>query len=208
MVNHVPAPPDARGRSRYLSCGLTRLAGWGKLRAGWGRMDMRHPVMAMLSVLALAGAVPAAGQRGPTCTLSAYVIDRDARGLNVRAGPSTSARVLRVISNDGSAVAQIRAQSGSWFRVSTIVNAEDDTTLFNGDGWVHASLLGLSVANDDPRLYAGPSRRSRTLARLVPDYSQVTLTGCAGDWARVRSGRREGWLSRGGQCSNPLTTCP
>jgi hypothetical protein len=45
------------------------------------------------------------------------------------------------------------------------------------------------------------------LARLVADESQVTLIGCAGTWARVRSGGRTGWLSRGGQCSNPLTTC-
>ncbi len=169
---------------------------------------MRHAFKAMLSALALASAVPAVGQqRGATCSISAYVIDRDARGLNIRAAPSGSARVLQVVSNEGSAVARIVGQSGAWFRVSTITDAESDRNLFRGDGWVHASLLGVSVANADPRLYARPSRQSRALARLVPDDSQVTLVGCAGDWAQVRAGRRLGWLSRGGQCSNPLTTC-
>ena len=170
---------------------------------------MRHSMLLMLSTLTLAGAVPAAGQqpRGPACDISAYVTDRDTHGLNVRAGPSSGARVLRVIPNDGSAVARIVGQSGGWFRVSVIVNAEDERVLFRGAGWVHASLLGLSVANGDPRLYTSPSRQSRPLARLVPDRSEVTLTGCSGTWARVRTGNREGWLARDGQCSSPLTTC-
>jgi len=169
---------------------------------------MRQPVTAILSTLALASAVPAAGQqRGTSCDISAYVIDRDAAGLNVRAGPSAVARVLAVVGNEGSAVARIRGQSGAWFRVSIIVDAERDENLFRGDGWIHASLLGLSVANTDPNLYARPRLQSRALARLVPDDSQVTLIGCAGNWARVRATGRVGWLSPGGQCSNPLTTC-
>jgi SH3-like domain-containing protein len=169
---------------------------------------MRQAITAILSTLALAGAAPAAGQQGGTrCDISAYVVDHDAAGLNVRAGPSATAPVLRVISNAGSAVARIRGQSGAWFQVSTIVDAEDERNLFSGNGWVHASLLGLDAANADPKLYAGPSTQSRALARLVPDLSQVTLIGCAGDWARVRASGRLGWLSPGGQCSNPLTTC-
>jgi len=169
---------------------------------------MRQPITAILSTLALAGAVPAAGQqRGTSCDISAYVIDRDAAGLNVRAGPSAAARVLAVVGNQGSAVARIRGQSGAWFLVSIIVDAESDAELFRGDGWIHASLLTLRVANADPNLYARPRPQSRALARLVPEDSQVTLIGCAGNWARVRAARRIGWLSPGGQCSNPLTTC-
>ncbi len=169
---------------------------------------MRHIIAATMSLLALAGAVPVAGQpRGPACNISAYVLDRDARGLNVRAGPSANARVLQAVSNEGSAVARIIGQSGAWFRVSTITDAESDTILFRGDGWVHSSLLGVSVANADPRLYARPSRQSRAIARLIPEDSQVRLIGCSGDWFRVRGAGRVGWLSRDGQCSNPLTTC-
>lgn len=169
---------------------------------------MRHSILAMMSALAVTSAAPAIGQRqGPACDLSAYVIDRDARGLNVRAGPAATTRVLRVISNEGSAVARLRGQQGAWFRVTAITDAESGTALFRGDGWVHASLLSLSVANADPRLYARPLRQSRALARLVPEATQVTLVGCAGGWARIRAAGRIGWLSPGGQCSNPLTTC-
>lgn len=170
---------------------------------------MRRTVTAILTMLVLAIPGQAVGQqRGPSCRITAFVTDRDTNGLTVRAAPSTGGRVLRVVTNGGSAVADIRGQSGSWFRVSRLVDAETDNTLFQGDGWVHASLLALSVANDDPRLYAGQSRRSRVLARLVADRSQVTLIGCAADWARVRFAGRVGWLSPGGQCSNPVTTCP
>jgi len=167
---------------------------------------MRHSIFMILSTLALGGAVPAAGQpRGASCNISAYFLN--GAGLSVRARPSANGRLLRARDNGGSPVARITGQSGAWFRVSTITDAESDTVLFRGDGWVPVSRLGFGVANYDPRLYARPSRQSRRLARLVPDQSQVTLLGCAGDWARVRAGRRTGWLSRGGQCSNPLTTC-
>lgn len=169
---------------------------------------MRHSTFLVLATLALAGSGPAlAWQRGSTCDISAFVIDRDTHGLNVRASPSGNARVIRVVSNAGSGVARITGQSGAWFRVSTITNAEDESVQFRGDGWVHVSLLGLDVANADPRLYSRPSRQSRPVARLVPEAGQVTLTGCTGTWASVRSGNRAAWLSRDGQCSNPLTTC-
>lgn len=167
---------------------------------------MRHAILVTLSTLALAGAVPAESRpRGPMCSISAYYLNGPR--LQVRAAPSANARLLPTRAWQGSPVAEIIGQSGGWFRVSRITDYEDSTTLFRGDGWVPVAALGTSVANYDPRLYARPSRQSRTLARLVPDQSRVTLLGCTGDWARVRAGRRIGWLSHGGQCSNPLTTC-
>lgn len=169
---------------------------------------MRHSIILILSTLALAGAVPAAAQphRGPACSISAFYLN--GTRLAVHAAPSARSRRLRTAANQGSPVAEITGQNGSWFRISRITDYEDSTTLFQGDGWVPVAALGTSIANGDPRLYARPSRQSRRLMRLVPDGSQVTLIGCTGDWAQVRAGRRVGWLSRGGQCSNPLTTCP
>jgi SH3-like domain-containing protein len=168
---------------------------------------MRHAMLTTLSTLALAGALPAeAQQRGPMCSLSAYYLN--GTRLQVRAAPSARARLLRARAYQGSPVAEITGQRGGWFRVSRITDYEDSTTLFSGVGWVPAAALGTSIANADPRLYARPSRQSRRLARLVPDFSRVTLLGCTGDWAQVRFRRQTGWLSRGGHCSNPLTTCP
>lgn len=168
---------------------------------------MRHAILMTLATLALAGAVPAeAQQRGPMCSMSAYYLN--GTRLQVRAAPSANARLLRARAYQGSPVAQITGQSGGWFRVSRITDYEDDTVLFSGVGWVPAASLGTSIANADPQLYARPSRQSRHLARLVPDLSRVTLIGCSGNWAQVRFRRQVGWLSSGGQCSNPLTTCP
>lgn len=170
---------------------------------------MRRAVLLTLSTLALAGAVPAESQRGPACSLSAYFLN--GRGVDVYAGPSANSRRLRTRPNRGSPVAEITGQSGGWFRVSRITDYEQDpenAVLFQGDGWVPVASLGTSIANADPRVYARPSRQSRRLARLVPDFSQVTLLGCSGTWAQVRFRRQTGWLSSGGQCSNPLTTCP
>lgn len=169
---------------------------------------MRHIVAVTLSVLPLAAAAPAAsGPRETTCEISAYVTDRDPHGLNVRSGPSGGAKVVRTVSNQGSGVAQIKGQSGAWFRVTAITDAETDASLFRGEGWVHSSLLGLDVANGDPNLYAEPRAHSRIVATLVADQSRVTLIGCAGRWAKVHTARQIGWLSPAGQCSNPLTTC-
>ena len=173
---------------------------------------MRHSILLTLSTLALAGAAPLAGQpAGQMCNITAYQAGIGNSGpLNVRAAPSATARLLRALAGHGSPVATIRGQRGAWFRVSRIVDAESDNgeVLFRGDGWVHVSNLGTSVANADPRLYARPLRQSRPIARLVPDGSSVTLIGCSGTWAQVRFRRQTGWLSPGGQCSNPLTTCP
>lgn len=167
---------------------------------------MRYATVLMSSALALAGAAPATGQqRGPACNTSAY-LETGAR-LSVRASPSANARLLRV-RTQGSPVAEITGQSGGWFRVSRITDYEDGTELFRGTGWVRIPALGTSIANYDPWLYAQPRPRSRRLVRLVPDESRVRLLGCTRDWLQVRFRNRVGWLSRGGQCSNPLTTCP
>ena len=170
---------------------------------------MRQAAAAILLALPLAGAHSAgAARQASPCALSTYVTDQDPAGLNVRAGPSGTARVLRKVDNSASSgVARIRGRSGAWYRVSRIVDAETDSTLFSGDGWVHGSLLGLDVANGDPTLYARPSARGPVLARLTADQSGVTLIGCEGRWAKVRAAGRVGWLSPSGQCSNPLTTC-
>lgn len=173
---------------------------------------MRLAILLTLSTLALSGSMPATAQRqsGPSCNLTASQAGLAHTGrMNVRAAPSAGARLLRSLAGEISPVATIREQRGAWFRVSLIVDYEnEEQVLFRGDGWVHQSNLGTSIANADPRLYPRPSRQSRPIARLVPDESQVTLIGCSGTWAQVRYRRQVGWLSRDGQCSNPLTTCP
>ena len=169
---------------------------------------MRLAVGLLFGTLFLTSTAPVAGQaRGVACDISATVDDPDPNGMNVRATPSTRSPVLRVVPTDASGVAVIRESRGDWFRVASITDEISGTELFRGDGWVHSSLLGLTVANGNTRLYAAPNMRSRVLRTLVPDGTAITLVGCSGQWAKVRAEGREGWLSPSGQCSNPLTTC-
>jgi len=164
-------------------------------------------LLAGLSIVSLGASAGASASAVSPCAISAYVVDQDPRGLNVRASPSAKARVLKVVDNGKAGEAVIRGFQNGWFRISRIVAAEVDETLFAGDGWIHGSLLHLDVAAGDPNLYAAPSFRARRLRKLTGDQPGVTLVGCKGEWAQVRVNGLLGWLSPSGQCSNPLTTC-
>jgi hypothetical protein len=61
-----------------------------------------RPVAAALSPVLSLAAAPAAPRQATACALSAYVIDQDPNGLNVRAAPSAGARLLRTVSNAAS----------------------------------------------------------------------------------------------------------
>ena len=168
---------------------------------------MRYPIAAILLIVSQPSEA-AASSGGADCSISAYLTGRDPNGLNVRAGPSTRSAVLHVVSAEIAGVAAIREHRRGWFRIAGIVDAESDSPVFQDEGWVHGSLLGLDVANADPRLYTAPRSDSRVVATLRAADTEVTLIGCAGPWAQVRAGGRTGWLSAEGQCSSPLTTCP
>ena len=169
---------------------------------------MRSLPVALLSVLALTSAAPA--RRAPTviaCDFSAYEGIGVSGGVNVRAAPSTQARIVRNLRSEGTPVFDITGFSNGWFRISRAVEAESDESIFAGSGWVHRSNLGMRVAHYDPRLFAAPSRRSRVLANLGGQEPEATLLACSGEWVQVQVGSRTGWLPRGGRCANPLTTC-
>jgi hypothetical protein len=165
---------------------------------------MRH-VLAALVLLSLGGSAAAGPYR--SCAISAYVIDQDAKGMNIRAAPAANARVVKVVDGPTAGTTLVRGFQDGWFRISEIDAAEEETVMFRGDGWVHASRLHVDVAAADPNLWEGPTRRSKLLKRLAGDQEGVTLVACSGNWAQVRVNGVLGWLSPAGQCSNPLTTC-
>jgi SH3-like domain-containing protein len=146
------------------------------------------------------------------CDLSAYVTDPDPNGANVRSAPNKSAPVVKTLPGASDIVVKITGYSGGWFEISRAETVGDDEkVVFRGRGWIHSSLLGLSVGNNGygpPALYAAPSKQSRVLKRLKPDEDAIKLLACKDDWAKVQSGDLTGWLASEGQCSNPLTTCP
>jgi hypothetical protein len=178
-------------------------------------------VLIILSAGSLLFAASAAsGQAKVSCDFSPYLADRDTNtdnGTNIRAKPDRNASIIRTLggknndeisSADGIGV-NVTGFSNGWFEISRVEQVGDsDKVIFEGRGWIHSSLLGLDVANADPRLYAEPRKQSRILMKLKADESPLKLLACQGKWVKVETGGKTGWLSPGGQCGNPLTTCP
>ena len=144
------------------------------------------------------------------CDTRAYLQDDDPNGTNVRSKPDKNSPVLKILKTQDQVVFHISGDAGNgWFEIDHAETAggDQDLTLFEGRGWIHSSVLGLSVGSGDPRLYSAPGKKSRIVKKLIPDGSPITLLGCRGTWMKVRTGRSIGWMSPESQCANPLTTC-
>ena len=154
-------------------------------------------------------AAVARAQMQNRCDVRAYIDDADPDGTNVRADADKSSRILKRIQTRSAAVVAIKSYKNGWFEIAAAKEVDGDgKTLFEGRGWIHASLLGMRVAGSDARLYSEAKKGGRVLMKLKPEESPLKLIGCAGDWVKVETGGKIGWLAPGGQCGNPLTTCP
>lgn len=171
------------------------------------------------------------------CAISAWSTDPDPKGLNVRAAPNGSAKIVgtlpapRDIAGDRFATeVSVTGSKGGWLRISeahVIDYVGDGPTeiVFEGEGWVSGRHLGLALNQSD--LYGGPSAASARVATLVgedpdglaygPDSFRVDrIHACRGDWVEVEGaiaidGNPAGPRLRGwtrGTCSNQVTTCP
>lgn len=146
------------------------------------------------------------------CAVWAHVTDKDPKGANVRASPSSRARVLaRLIpgarGTDGPArVVRVVAQSGAWFRISTAKRG--DVRQFSGAGWIHGSLLGVQVRGNTS-MYAGPSTRAAPVQNTGDVEAEGRLLACRGGWVRIRHNGtgKSGWLSPNDHCAGWTTTC-
>ncbi len=147
------------------------------------------------------------------CDVQAYnagIASDEPKNFIVRAKPAKTSAILKDITTKEEFIYYISGSDGKgWFEISKIETTGGDVeeTLFEGRGWVHSSLVSTSVAASDAKLYAAPQKKSRVLKKLVADESQAQPIACQGDWMKIKSGKSIGWLSREGQCANPLTTC-
>ncbi len=140
-----------------------------------------------------------------SCQISAYVIDTDPRGLNVRQSPGINSSIIGQLSLHTGV--HISFGRGDWLFVSSW-NSEENHLMEKG--WVFASLLGLYTRGYGQKsvpLYEQPTENSNILGQ-VPSDREVTLLGCSGQWALVKKGNIQGWLEPSQQCPSPVTTCP
>jgi len=141
------------------------------------------------------------------CSVNLFAVDQD-KVSNVRMGPSSEAAVEARI-DPSYAVLHVTGVNGNWFHVTRIDDAETDMKMFEGSGWVHRSLLGLSVASGEHWLMDRPDAASaKRILKLTPDGNRLDPVDCKGEWLKVTvDGKHTGWIDRPAQCSNPMTTC-
>ena len=154
-------------------------------------IGLRVMVCALLGVTA---AMPAWAQAEQKCELYVHVVDRDPKGVNVRATPSNTGKIVGVLkfeNADDEIAVDIAAESSGWFRLKS---AENLGASKSGavSGWVHGSRLGTGLKiMDGPkaseRLLEEPSERSKTL--LLFSWDPGVDGKGAGLWADLPGGK-------------------
>jgi SH3-like domain-containing protein len=144
-----------------------------------------------------------------TCQISAFVIDEDPKGLNVRSEPNKDSQIIgNLPTNTEGVIVDLAASQGDWVQLT---KAESPQKIeFQGKGWVYAQLLGTSTrgyGTPGVSVYKSASEQSTVMGQIPPEKG-VKLLSCNQDWALVEYEGIKGWISPEAQCPNPLTTCP
>jgi SH3-like domain-containing protein len=144
-----------------------------------------------------------------TCQISAYIIDKDPKGLNVRSGPGNDYKILGTLpTNTLAVIVSLTGSQGDWVQLSKAQGAEKIE--FQGSGWVYAPLLGTSTrgyATKSVSVYSAVNSQSQVIG-TIPSQRGTKLLSCDRDWALVEYESLKGWIAPEAQCPNPLTTCP
>lgn len=147
----------------------------------------------------------AAVQPATQCSFGAFVAETDPAGLNVRAAPNATAKVLGKLPpsfiepsmNYGVRVeVQVAGARNGWFLIR---NAQDNEMLtdrparpmYSGEGWVSGSKLTVKSQAEVGR--AQPDLKAKTVLRVGDNEAfdndvmvdAARLTDCQGKWAQV-----------------------
>ena len=181
---------------------------------------MKSNILTIFSILILSTSI--FGQTNPAqtdvesmCNVSAYIIDKDPKGLNVRSKPNGKAKKLGAIpfDKDGTMVTII-ASAGNWVKIESAWNMEEKT-VFSKSGWVYAPLLAISTAKRSSetkfvKAYERPSTGNDVIAEL-PFFKEYKLAGCFEGWMKItipnKDGSKIGWIEAEDQCDLAQTNC-
>jgi hypothetical protein len=176
---------------------------------GWLACGIALVVPALIGCMsdnALAAAKSATLAGVQRCTFGAFVHEDDPAGLNVRAAPSATARIVGTLpasftatDNPGLAVRielDVRGERDGWFHVEHARDNEQLTgrparPVFAGDGWVSGRKL--TVKSQATQAHAAPDAGSPVALALADGGSldgdaivaSTRLLGCHGDWAEI-----------------------
>ncbi len=137
--------------------------------------------------------------------------------VNVRKGPS--GKVVDTL-GEGDMIRVDRCENG-WFHImgDTYASGDDGSSgnkfNYDGDKWVHRSVIAASWTGAAPRvLKSKASESSSTVFRGTqgadkPGEEIDSILDMDGQWLKVRlQGGKEGWTQVENICGNSLTTCP
>lgn len=141
------------------------------------------------------------------CDVTAYVTDKDPKGLNVRDSSSENGKVTGQIPFDkeGTTVHIISSNSSGWLMVD---KADTYKTVFDKKGWVSANLLAVSTRGYDAggvNLYQG--EKGSKVVTKIPEDMEVKIVGCDGQRMQVKYKNFTGWLEPDARCDSSVTRC-
>lgn len=148
------------------------------------------------------------------CSIQAYVIDKDPKGLNVRDQPGTSGKVIGNLKfpgdEDGNIVmVEIIGYSNGWVKIRK-AETVDGVVQFSGAGWVSAKMVSTTTERADQKplkIYAKPNIKSKTVGTM-PNDIKVNIVGYDCFGLKVTYKKITGWIPKDDLCGNPVTTCP
>ncbi len=143
------------------------------------------------------------------CDATAYVIDPDKNGLNVRSAPRTGSIVGNIPKDSEGTIVHLIAQNsnGGWVQLDRATTVAEKV-VFDKKGWISGNMLGVSTRGYGTKgvsLYTGV--KGDTVITTIPPETQVTVMGCDGARLQVKYKGEVGWLKADDQCDSPVTNC-
>jgi len=145
------------------------------------------------------------------CNAEVDVTDTDPKGTNLRAAPSGAVvAALKNPTSDGFIVVHLTAQLGDWYEIdrAKLIDSSlpsGEKILFQGTGYLHKSVVGLSGMQNGGVIYRNHDIRTDLIDAHAAGDQQVELLGCFGEFLKVHVRKGIGWTTQA--CTNMNTTC-
>jgi hypothetical protein len=145
------------------------------------------------------------------CNVDVDITDTDPNGANVRAAPGGAVIAsLKNSTNDGWIGVHITGQIGDWYEIdrANLIDADlppGGKIVFQGQGYLHKSVLGVSGMQSGGAIYADHDIKSSPVDLHAPGDQHVDLLGCWGEFLKIHVKKGTGWTKQA--CTNMNTTC-
>ncbi len=164
------------------------------------------------------------------CDVSAFITDKDPKGLNVRSAPNKEviSRIpYKTYQPETPITVHIIDAQKSWLKIDRWTDGLTTGT-FQGEAWVYSKLIATSVKGDEEiKVYGGsegayqrrvasvheqPTLEAPIVGQINADNQTVNIIDCQGEWifitGKMLDGKPvKGWLPPNRQCPNVSAAC-